>query len=519
MPVTGEMQLAGQETKGEAGIFNAVSASSGQALEPKFRGASQRQLEAACEAADADSAAFAQSSPWVRAGLLEAIGAKIEGIGDELIERCMAESGLPRGRLEGERARTINQLSAFAAMLRDGRLGTTRIDKANPDRKPAPKPDLRLVHIGLGPVAVFSASNFPLAFSVAGGDTAAALAAGCPVIVKAHSAHPGTSELVGRAIRQAVEEAGLPGGIFSMLFDDGLSIGQALVADRRIQAVGFTGSRKGGLALMEIAGRRPQPIPVYAEMSAINPVILLPHRLEAEAEAVGAAFAAALTLGAGQFCTNPGLVIGIASEALDRFIDAVAHAIKAAPAAPMLTPGILEAYNAGTKRLGAVDGVAQQASGQHAPNCGASALFATDAATFLSHDSLQEEVFGASSLVVRCDTLEEVEDVLSKMEGQLTVAIHMAPEDYPAARHLMPIIERKAGRIISNGFGTGVEVSPAMVHGGPFPATSDGRSTSVGTLAVERFLRPVCYQDIPDELLPAQAKESNPWLISRQLLC
>lgn len=518
MPIDGTMQIASREVKGDGAAFHGVMASAGVQLEPAFHSATVQQVEEACEAADAASSAYARSAPWIRAGLLEAIGANILKIGDELIERCMAESGLPRGRLEGERMRTVSQLNAFASMLRDGRIGTTRIDNADPGRTPAPKPDLRLAHLPLGPVAVFSASNFPLAFSVAGGDTAAALAAGCPVIVKAHSAHPGTSELVGRAVRVAVEEAGLPGGVFSLLFDAGHAIGQALVSDPRVMAVGFTGSRRGGFALMDIAARRQQPIPVYAEMSAVNPVVLLPHRLEAEAEGIGAAFAGAVTLGAGQFCTNPGLALGIASPAFDRFVAAAASAIDRAPGATMLTPGILAAYQTGTERLLEVAGVSRKAQGQLNPNCGASALFVTEASTFLNDSSLQEEVFGASSLVVRCSSAEQLAEVLSAMEGQLTIALHMDPQDYDLARSLLTVIERKAGRIIANGFGTGVEVSPAMVHGGPFPATSDGRSTSVGTLALERFLRPVCYQDIPDVLLPPTLQASNPWVVAREVI-
>jgi NADP-dependent aldehyde dehydrogenase len=512
------MQIAGQEVRGEGASFHGMTASAGERLDPAFQCATPEQLEAACRAADAASSIYAHSTPSVRAGLLEAIGANILAIGDDLIERCMAETGLPRARLEGERARTVNQLNAFASMLRKGHVGTNRIDKANPARSPAPKPDLRLSQLALGPVAVFSASNFPLAFSVAGGDTAAALAAGCPVVVKAHSAHPGTSELVGRAVRLAIEAADLPGGLFSMLFGEGHTIGQALVADPRIMAVGFTGSRGGGLALMETAARRPQPIPVYAEMSAVNPVVLLPHRLNAQAENIGAAFAQAMTLGAGQFCTNPGLVLGVAGDALDRFVAAAASAIDGAPGVAMLTPGILAAYEAGTDRLSATAGVTRIARGQRSPTCGAGALFMTDASNFLTNSSLQEEVFGAASLVVRCRSEEQLADVLTAMEGQLTVALHMDPQDYPTVRLLLRIIERKAGRIISNGFGTGVEVSPAMVHGGPFPATSDGRSTSVGTLAIERFLRPICYQDMPDELLPAALRDDNPWMIARELV-
>jgi NADP-dependent aldehyde dehydrogenase len=367
-------------------------------------------------------------------------------------------------------------------------------------------------------VAVFGASNFPLAFSVAGGDTASALAAGCPVIAKAHSAHPGTSELVGRAVQAAVQSSGLPEGTFSLLFDSGRDIGQGLVADWRVKAVGFTGSRSGGTALMKIAAARPEPIPVYAEMSSINPVLLFPHALARRAEAIARSFVAALTMGAGQFCTNPGLVLALDGPDLNRFIAAAGAALAEAPAATMLTPGIHNAYQCGVTALAAHPEVNTEARGQSGGRYqGQGALFSTSEHAFRQHPELQEEIFGAASLVVRCPDLAAMRGIIEALEGQLTAALHIDDADYGAARTFMPTLERRVGRILVNGFGTGVEVGHAMVHGGPYPATADGRSTSVGSLAIYRFLRPVSYQDMPEALLPQALKNDNPLGLTRRL--
>jgi len=358
---------------------------------------------------------------------------------------------------------------------------------------------------------VFGESNFPLAFSVAGGDTASALAAGCPVVVKAHPAHPGTSELVGRAIQDAVTAANLPEGVFSMLFGAGNWLGGALVADPRIKAVGFTGSRGGGLALMKIANARPEPIPVYAEMSSINPVLVLPAALAARGDEIAKNFVASLTMGAGQFCTNPGLVVARESPELDRFVAKVAGDLGACAAATMLTPGIGNAYRSGVDRIAAHPAVETIARGQPgATNAGQSAFFSTTASSFLQDPALAEEVFGASSVLVRCPDVDTMRAIVERLEGQLTITLQMDDDDFEYARAILPILERKAGRILVNGFPTGVEVSHAMVHGGPYPATSDGRSTSVGSLAIHRFLRPVCYQDFPAALLPRALRPENP---------
>jgi NADP-dependent aldehyde dehydrogenase len=364
---------------------------------------------------------------------------------------------------------------------------------------------------------VFGASNFPLAFSVAGGDTASALAAGCPVVVKAHDAHPGTSELVGRAITDAVAAAGLPSGTFSMLFGTGPGLGTALVTDPRIKAVGFTGSRSGGTALVAAAATRPEPIPVYAEMSSINPVFLFDGALASRGPELGRAFVASLTMGSGQFCTNPGLVIAVDGPGLDSFVGAAKEAVAQAAPTPMLTPNIAASYANG---VSALDGPAElivRGTGSDNPTTCRAALFATDAASFLGSGVLQGEVFGASSVVIRCADIAEVAAVASNLEGQLTATLHADESDYAQARALMPILELKAGRILFNGWPTGVEVGHAMVHGGPFPATSDSRTTSVGARAIERFLRPVAYQDVPKALLPSAIADGNPDQLWRRI--
>jgi NADP-dependent aldehyde dehydrogenase len=406
----------------------------------------------------------------------------------------------------------VNQLKLFADVVREGSWLGARLDPAMPGRKPLPRSELRMRNIPLGPVVVFGASNFPLAFSVAGGDTASALAAGCPVIVKAHPAHPGTSELVGRAIQDAVTECDLPEGVFSMLYGVGNWLGGALVADRRIKAVGFTGSRAGGLALMKVAQARAEPIPVYAEMSSINPVLILPAAMKARGAEIAKGFVASLTMGAGQFCTNPGLLLGLEDATLEGFTATVAEHLAPAAAQTMLTPGIANAYRGGVERIAANDAVKTVGRGQAGatPNVGRAVFFSTDAKSFLGDAALREEVFGASSLLIRCPDIDTMKEIVEDLEGQLTITLHMDEDDIDYARALLPSLERKAGRLLVNGFPTGVEVSHAMVHGGPFPATSDGRSTSVGSLAIERFLRPVCYQDFPPALLPAPLRDGNP---------
>jgi NADP-dependent aldehyde dehydrogenase len=520
--IDGAILVGSREVRREPG-FQAINPASGEPLPQLFGEATPEDVTAACALAQAAFAPFSTLEPAARARFIEAVADAIEAIGDGLITTAMAETGLPRPRLENERGRTTGQLRMFAAELRDGHWLEVVIDPALPDRVP-PRADLRRMNVALGPVAVFGASNFPLAFSVAGGDTASAFAAGCPVVVKGHPAHPGTGELVARAIRAAVSACGLPEGVFSFLPGRAHALGAALVSDARIRAVGFTGSRSAGLALVEIAAARAEPIPVFAEMSSINPVVLMPAALAARAEALAAGFIGSLTLGAGQFCTNPGLVIAPDGPDLDRFVAAAATALAAVTPPVMLTPGIHAAYDAGVAALDGSPQADRVASGQSAsgPNRCTGALFETSAAAFIanaliSDGALGHEVFGASAVIVRCAGAGAIAEVVASLEGQLTATIQLDAADEGAAAALLPMLSAKAGRVLANGWPTGVEVTHAMVHGGPFPATSDGRSTSVGTLAMMRFLRPVCYQDLPEALLPMPVRSGNPWQLPRRI--
>lgn len=517
MTLTGKMLIGQHATTGNREAIRAVNPATDTPMEPAYPGGNGEQVAKACALAWAAFDGYRETSLEVRATFLETIAAQIEALGDELIERAVAETGLPHARIQGERGRTCGQLRTFARTVRAGEWLDVRVDPAQPQRQPLPRPDLRQRHIALGPVAVFGASNFPLAFSVAGGDTASALAAGCPVVVKAHGAHPGTSELVGRAVAQAVQACGLPEGVFSLLYGSGREVGIALVTDPRIKAVGFTGSRSGGVALTQAAQARAEPIPVYAEMSSINPVYLFAAALAARGEALAQGFVASLTQGAGQFCTNPGLVIGVQGPALDRFIRTTSELLPSCAAQTMLTPGIASAYDSGVGALTEHAKVVAQGMPATGPNQGQAHVFVTQAQAFLANQHLQAEVFGAASLIVVCANNEEVRQVSEHLEGQLTATLHLDEDDLPSAKALLPVLERKAGRLLVNGWPTGVEVCDAMVHGGPFPASSDSRSTSVGTAAIQRFLRPVCYQDFPDALLPAALQHGNPLLLRRLL--
>lgn len=509
MTISGELFI-GRERVARPMTFQGIDPATGQTLQPAFSAADTDDVAKACELAAAAFDKFRETSLDNRATFLEAIAEQILVLGDELLNRAHLETGLPLPRLTGERARTIGQLRLFATEVRNGGWLGVRIDPALPDRTPLPRSDLRQRKVAIGPVAVFGASNFPLAFSVAGGDTAAAFAAGCPVVAKGHPAHPGTGELVAGAIVAAAVDCDLPEGVFSLLNGTANDLGACLVSHRAIKAVGFTGSRDGGLALMKIASQRAEPIPVYAEMSSINPVILLPNALAMRAEDLARGFVTSFTMGAGQFCTNPGLVLGIASADLQRFVTTAAGAVQAVAPTPMLTPGIHAAYERGVTRLLAEKSIRSVARGLPSPGpyCGRAALFSVAGREVLSNAELTSEVFGASSIVVHCADESELRRVIEHLEGQLTVTLHLDSADHALAARLLPTVERKAGRLVVNGWPTGVEVSHAMVHGGPFPATSDGRSTSVGTLAIERFLRPVCYQDFPDELLPVMLRRS-----------
>ncbi len=509
MELTGR-HLIGQTTSQEEGpVFTAVNPLTGQALAPEFRDATGREIDAAMRMAAAAHPELELAGRERRAALLEHIASGLEALGETLPQRASQETGLPLARLEGERGRTCGQLRLFAEVVRDGGYLDLRIDHAAPERTPIPKPDVRSMQRALGPVVVFGASNFPLAFSVAGGDTASALAAGCPVVVKAHPNHPGTSELVGRTIAAAVQAAGVPKGTFSLLHGREHRVGEALVAHRETRAVAFTGSFAGGRALFDVAAARPVPIPVFAEMGSINPIFIFPHALAAGGHDIATGLAQSVTLGVGQFCTNPGLVVVPSGERGTAFAEALALALERVDQGTMLHVGIREAYDRRISDVSAVDGVevivpALPGSG----GCSARpALLVTDAAVFIRQPTLQDEVFGPSTLVVRCAGVAEMREVARRLGGQLTATVHAASADATDLDQVVPILEQRAGRILFGGFPTGVEVCHAMVHGGPYPATTDSRSTSVGTLAIRRFTRPVCYQNAPADRLPEELRD------------
>lgn len=517
MTIIGSSIIAGEHLTGTAGQVQGINPATGEVLEPVFTFVDEHAVDQAAEAAWAAFDAYRETTPEARATFLELIARNIEQDGERIITRAVQESGLPVGRLTGELSRTANQLRLFAGELRIGAHQEIRINSAQPDKTPVPVPDLRQRQIPLGPVAVFGASNFPLAFSTAGGDTASALAAGCPVVVKAHNAHPGTAALMGQAVTAAVKEARLPAGVFSQLFGAGSAVGQQLVSHPRIKAVGFTGSQGGGLALMRTAAARPEPIPVYAEMSSINPVVIFPSALSNRTTELATEFIGSLTMGSGQFCTNPGLVFIPVDDA--GFIAAAGSALSELHGQTMLTPGICNSYRQGVSRLTETEGVSAVAQGQMSvgQNAPAPVLFQTDSQNLRNAPDLQEEIFGSAALLVRYQSEEDLALTLESLHGQLTATVQATDADSDAVRGILPILERKVGRILFNGWPTGVEVNDSMVHGGPFPATSDSRTTSVGSLAIYRFQRPVSYQNVPSGLLPKALQEENPWALPRRV--
>ncbi|XVX21878.1 aldehyde dehydrogenase (NADP(+)) [Actinomycetota bacterium] len=510
MSLTGRSRIAGSEVDCPGGTFHAWDPTAGRELEPAAQEADTELVAAAAEAAAGAAEHYRSLPRETRAAFLDAIAEEIEAIGDTLLQQVVIETGLPLARATGERGRTCGQLRLFAQVVRAGDFLGVRVDPAIPDRQPLPRPDLRQRRIPLGPVAVFGASNFPLAFSVAGGDTASALAAGCPVVVKGHPAHPGTSELVADAITRAAHRTGVPAGVFSLVQSSVPDVAQALVQHPAIQAVGFTGSRAGGLALVDVAARRERPIPVYAEMSAVNPVVVLPGALT-DPEGLAAGYVASLVKEAGQYCTNPGLLLVPSGEDGDRLVAAVRDELTQQPAQVMLTAGIADRYREGTGQRQAADGVREVGAGEQPPAEGSarSTAHEVEIASLSGRPELLDEVFGPAGLIVRYDDMAEAVRLLEGIEGQLTATMHGTDADLEDARRLLPVLERRAGRVLWGGWPTGVEVAPAMVHGGPFPATSDGRSTSVGTLAIDRWLRPVCYQSFPAELLPDDVRDES----------
>jgi len=501
--------------------FTAFNPRTGEALDPSFFSSGPDDVELAASLADKAFAVYGRASGRERAKFLRTIAAKIEAAVDALVERAELESALPKPRLTGETARTCGQLRMFADVVEEGSWVMARIDRADAERKPAPKPDLRSMLHPLGPVGIFGASNFPLAFSVAGGDTASALAAGNPVIVKAHPAHPGTSELVGQLLQQSVRECGLPEGVFSLLFDSGNKVGIALVKHPRVKAVGFTGSRNGGRALMDVAAARPDPIPVFAEMSSTNPVFILPGAMREKCEAIASGLHASFTIGAGQFCTKPGMVFLPEGVSDEPFIANLQKLVQESKPFNLLTAGIRSAYESSIARRKTESGVklsAERPSPGNGSEIGVNpALFETDAQSFLQNPELAAEVFGPATLLVRHTRRAELLEVASSLEGHLTATIHGTENDLREFGDLLAILKAKAGRLVFNSFPTGVEVSHAMVHGGPYPATSDGRSTSVGSQAIFRFCRPVCYQGFPQAALPDELRDENPLKIWRMV--
>ncbi len=511
--------VAGGASSEGGAEFRAVNPATGEKLEPEFYAASQETLEQATSAAEEAFAVYKKTSGTDRASFLRKIADGLAAAGEGIVARANLETGLPLPRLNGELARTTGQLRLFADVCEEGSWVDARVDEAQPERKPLPRADIRSMLRPLGPVAVFGASNFPLAFSVAGGDTAAALAAGCPVIVKAHPAHPGTSELVGAVIQNAVRECGLPAGVFSLLFDADTSVGASLVVDPRVKAVGFTGSAAGGMALMKLAAGRSEPIPVYAEMGSSNPVFLLPGAMRDRAAEVSKGLFGSFTLGSGQFCTKPGVVF-VPEQAAGALAEEFQQNAAGGASLGMLTHAIARRYAEGVQTR-AAEGHAQLAGALVEPAgtaaTGQCVVFQADVAKFLGEPSLAEEIFGPTTLLVRYSAAEQMLEAARGLGGHLTATIHAGAGDEELASELVQVLEGKAGRVLFNGYPTGVEVCPAMVHGGPWPATSDGRSTSVGTRAMLRFARAVCLQDCPDAMLPAELRRGNPAGVMRMM--
>lgn len=520
-----ELKLAGRSLIGRdlgstgGTAFYGVNPATGEKLEPAFYSASAEEIDRATNLAADAFHATQKIGGRERAAFLRRIAENLTADDEAIIARANLESGLPLPRLQGELKRTAGQLTLFAEVLEEGSWVNARIDEGDGERKP-PKPDVRSMLRPLGPVAVFGASNFPLAFSVAGGDTASALAGGNPVVVKAHPAHPGTSELAGKAIRKAVEQSGLPEGTFSLLFDSGVEVGVALAQHPAIKAIAFTGSQAGGRALMKLAAQRPEPIPCYAEMGSTNPMFILGGAMRERGTKIAHGLQASFTLGSGQFCTKPGLVFVAESDAAG-FEKELQSGVSTMASFGMLTHGIAAKYTQLVQRRieeGKARVVAGKLSGKNQPGAlGEPVMFAIAMNDFLSHPELGEEVFGPTTLLVQYGAEKDLLKAAQQLEGHLTATIHGTDEDLARSQELICVLETKVGRIVFNGFPTGVEVNHAMVHGGPFPATSDSRTTSVGTMAIWRFARPVCYQDFPDSALPAELQKANPLGIMRMV--
>lgn len=506
--------IDGKSHRGDGSVFTGFDPATGAALDPPYHYASVEDLNLAADLAEVAFATYSKLPGKEKAHFLRHIAAGLDSIAADVIERANRETALPETRLKGELARTVNQLRLFAQVVEEGSWVDARIDPAQPDRKPLPRADIRSMLKPLGPIAVFGSSNFPLAFSVAGGDTASALAGGNPVIVKAHSAHPGTGELVGLVISKSVSECGLPPGVFAILFGAGTKVGCALVEHPAVKGVGFTGSLSAGKALMDRAAARPEPIPCFMEMSSVNPVIVLPEALRTRAAQIASGLFASFTLGVGQFCTKPGLVFLPSNEHADALVAELKILVEQAAVSPMLTEGISKSYRTGLSHRRDISAVETVGQAVASADCGTTyavpAVLQVDSSDLEDHPELLTEVFGPATLVIRYENRRDLIARLRSLEGQLTATLHGTDADIAQSADLIAALERKAGRLIVNGFPTGVEVCHAMVHGGPYPATSDSRNTSVGTLAIYRFVRPVCYQDFPHAALPEELKDDNP---------
>lgn len=511
MQLHGENLLGGVRSKLGPQTLAAIDPMIGSELGPRFHEATAAEVDRAMELAGTAFADYSETGPGERARFLRGIASQLEMVGDALVERASAETGLGSHRLVSELARTTGQLRMFADLIEEGSWVDARIDSGGTAGEA--KPDLRRMLVALGPVVVFGASNFPFAFSVAGGDTASALAAGCPVVVKAHPAHPGTSELSGRAVLAAAEAARMPQGVFSLVQGAGHEVGGRLVEHPHTKAVGFTGSLRAGRALFDLAAARPEPIPVYAEMGSSNPVFLLPHAVNERTDAIAMGLTQSMTLGVGQFCTQPGLVVGLGDDGFDRLLEKTSVLVSQVAPGTMLYPGICTAFHEGVERLGQTSGVKLIASAERAAdaarNEAGARLFATDGDTLLAAPHLAMELFGPSTLFVRAGSTEELEAIAASLTGHLTATLHGNDEELQRHHRLVAILKNKVGRLIFNGYPTGVAVNSSMQHGGPYPATTDSRTTSVGTAAIQRFVRPVAYQDFPQGALPSELRNEN----------
>ncbi|WP_324028267.1 aldehyde dehydrogenase (NADP(+)) [Maribacter sp. BPC-D8] len=515
--ISGTNAIGSTSSKQGNKTFKTFNPKENQETEWTFYEASSNEIDEAVALATDAFKVYKDFSGVKKAEFLEAIADEIEALGDELIDTYCKESGLPDGRARGERGRTMGQLRAFANLLKEGSWVEAVIEKAQPNREPMPKSDIRKMLFPLGPVVVFGASNFPLAFSTAGGDTASALAAGCPVIVKSHPMHAATGELVSSAIIKAAEKTGMPNGVFSNLNSSGIEVGQLLVKHPKVKAVGFTGSINGGTALYKLANERDEPIPVFAEMGSINPVVLLPSALENDGDAWATKYASSITMGAGQFCTNPGLVLGLKGVKLDSFINTLSEEILKLEPTCMLHPNIYAKYQEGKNELSTQTGVTVTANYDKPTNANNAqqSVLKVSGADFLANTKLHKEVFGPFSVVVECESTSELEAILNHLEGQLTGTVLGSEEDLEHNSGVVDALQSRVGRILFNGVPTGVEVNSSMVHGGPFPASTDARFTSVGTSAIKRWVRPVSFQDWPNKLLPTALQNENPLGITR----